>query len=66
MKFIKITEEDYPSVSSLYDDIQQAFIAETSNPNILPDIDYLTPKFKFSKYLIPPNSSAMHQSGLTN
>ena len=49
MKSVQIINEEYPSVSSLYNDIQKAFVAATSNPDILPNLEYLNPKFRFSK-----------------
>ena len=54
MKSITIESEDYSAVTSLYDNIQQALIAATQNPGIIPDIEYLTPSFIFEKFIVPP------------
>ena len=41
-------------------------MAATNIPNILPDLEHLTPTFRFSKYIIPPKGSAMHPAGTTS
>lgn len=44
-------------------DIQIAVGVACDNPNTIPDIEFLTPQFRFNKYFIPPKSSAMHIQG---
>ena len=65
MKSVSIESEDYPAVTSLYDDIQQALIAATQNPGIIPDIEYLTPSFRFDRFIVPHKGTASHRLGIT-
>ena len=64
MKSITIESEDYLAVKSLYDDVQQSIIAATKNPGIIPYIDYLTPSFRFDKFMVPPKGSASYRLGI--
>ena len=65
MKSITIESKDYPAVTSLYDYVQQALIVATQKPGIIPDIDYLTPSFRFDKFMIPSKVTASYQLGIT-
>ena len=65
MKSITTKSEDYPAVTSLYDDVQQALIAAIQNPGIIPDIEYLNPSFRFDKCIVPPKGSALYKLGIT-
>ena len=49
----------------LYDDIQQALIAATQNPGIIPDVEFLQPSFRFDRHIIPKKGSALYNLGVT-
>lgn len=65
MKHVQLKKEDYASICSFYDDIQTALIASTNNPNIIPDIEFLTPGFRFNKFIIPPKPSIAQNQAIT-
>ena len=43
MKHIKLESKDFDAVCLFYDNIQTALVAATNNPEVIPDLEYLTP-----------------------
>ena len=65
MKGVSIKTKDFFSLPYLYDDTQKVFVAAAGNPDILPDLEYITSTFCFDKYMFPQKTSAMYHWGIT-
>ena len=65
MQFVELKTEDYASVCSFYNDVQQALGSSTNHPEIIPDIKRVTSGFQFDKYIIPSNPSIAYTQGLS-